>query len=85
MLSGVVANEKFSVILNVFQSKQFRNFRTNHLRVYKKGSTMDAKQKWKGARKQCIVRFGIESVDTKMVTRPKVTGGVPITVEQAIV
>lgn len=46
---------------------------------------MDVKQKWKGARKQCIVRFGIELVERKMVSRPKVTGGVPITVEQAIV
>lgn len=46
---------------------------------------MDVQQKWKGARKQCIARFGIELVGTIMVTRPKVTGGVPITVEQAIV
>lgn len=46
---------------------------------------MDVKQKWKGAQKQCIVRFGIELVEKIMVTKPKVTGGVPIKIEQAIV
>lgn len=46
---------------------------------------MDTMHLWNGIQRNSIVRIRRESFIKIMVTRPKLTGGVAITVEQAIV